>query len=292
MTTKHLPTPNTTYATPAVAAILEPYFEAKTGQDVEGLMSFYAKERTSHNDAVIGWTNIGWEALRDLFAQYMPTFGDGRSYATQVLGDENSAVVFVTNEAAVFGGDMRGISAVDFQDGKITRFVDYWDARHFGTRAANGMAVPAGEFPRTFGEDGLPDRAAPRMRETVDALTGALAAADADRAAALFADDAVLDDFALRIRVRAKPAITRYLGRAIDTLPYGPEATVRRVLGDGRGGGYEWVNPAGPIPRGITALGLDEDGLIEQLSVVYDAALLDDDELAAAMGRVPDPREE
>ncbi|CAA9406629.1 MAG: hypothetical protein AVDCRST_MAG03-1568, partial [uncultured Rubrobacteraceae bacterium] len=107
MTTKHLPTPNTTYATPAVAAILEPYFEAKTGQDVEGLMSFYAKERTSHNDAVIGWTNLNWEILRDLFAQYMPTFGDGRSYATQVLGDENSAVVFVTNEAAVFGGDMR-----------------------------------------------------------------------------------------------------------------------------------------------------------------------------------------
>ena len=45
------------------------------------------------------------------------------------------------------------------------------------------------------------------------------------------------------------------------------------MLGNDVGGGYEWTNTGGPIPRGITALELDPWGKIERFSAVWNGAL-------------------
>lgn len=279
MATIILPKPDTAFATPAVAALLEPYFRAKSEHDVARTMNHYARERMSHNDATLGWRWSSWSALHDLFAQYMPGWGEGVSYATQILGDENSAIVLVVDTPELFGGEVRAISAVDFRDGKIARFVDYWDGRHFGASVTEQMRVAADEFPATFGEDSLPEQAAPGMRDLARRLDGVLSAARAADAAELFAPDATLQDFALRVELRGRRAIGRYLERAVETLPYGPHARIRHVVGSRRGGGYEWINADGPVGRGIVALGVDDVGLISQFSVVYDGSLIDDEDL-------------
>lgn len=287
---RRLPAPEATYATPGLAARIAGYYDAKSAPDSERVMSYYSRAHTSHNDAVLGWTNPTWQQLHDLFAKYMPGFGTGVSYATRVLGDERSGIVYMVDTPELFGGEILAISAYDFDDaGKITRVNDYWDARNFGAAKVATMKLPASKFPATFGEEGLPTRAAPEMQQLVARLSGALAAGRAGDVAALLSDDVVFEDFALRAQVRGKAAATRYLERAITTLPYaGPGAGVRHVVGSARGGGYEWTNARGPVPRGITAIGVGRDGRIAQLSTVYDAAYLSDDALAAAQRRTLD----
>ena len=53
----------------------------------------------------------------------------------------------------LFGGEMRLISSVDFQNGKIVRWVDYWDGRHFGSALTNSLRTPANQWPVDFGEN-------------------------------------------------------------------------------------------------------------------------------------------
>lgn len=284
-----LPIPESTYATPGLTARMVGYFQAKSEPDLEGVMSYYSRTRTSHNDAVLGWVLPDWQTLYDLFATSMPNFGTGVSYATRVLGDERSAIVYMVDTPELFGGEILAISAFDFDDeGKISRVNDYWDARNFGVEKADTMKVPADQFPDTFGEQGLPNRAAPELQRLVAQLHAALRTgriADVER---LLSDDVVFEDFALRTQVRGKAAVTRYFERAITTLPYGPGAGIRHMVGSARGGGYEWTNTAHPVKRGITALALGEDGRIAQISTVYDASLLRDGALLAAQRRVLD----
>lgn len=271
------PEPDTTFATPAVAALLEPYLRAKSERDVERTMGHYAREQTSHNDATLGLSVTSWSAVRDVFTQLMPGWGEGVFYATQLLGDENSAVAFEVVTPEILGGEIARISPVDFRDGKIARIIDYWDGRHSG--AAAEMRVAADEFPATFGEESLGERAAPEMRRLARRLNEALSASHAAGAVDLFAPDATLQDFALRVELRGRRAIGRYLERAVETLPHGPGARIRHVVGGRRGGGYEWVNADGPVGRGIIALGVDEAGLISQFSTVWDGSLIDDEAL-------------
>ena len=47
----------------------------------------------------------------------------------------------------------RGTSAVTLdQDGKVIRWIDYWDGRHFGAELAAKMRTPADKFPTNFKE--------------------------------------------------------------------------------------------------------------------------------------------
>ena len=277
-----LPVPDGAYATPALVERLADYFEAKTSASPDAVMGFYARPATSHNDATVGWVTSGWDAQHALFAHAMTSFGEGASYSTQAWGDERSAVITMIDTPELFGGEIRAISAADFDaEGHIVRMTDYWDGRSFGAAGVAAARVPAEQFPTSLGEDVVPTQAAAEMQDLVGRLNAALAAGDAAEAAALFDTNATFEDYTLRAKLRGRPAIERYLERALASAPYAQEPTIRHVLGSATGGGYEWSG-TGPVGLGITALGVGVDGEIEQLATVYDGLLLSDDELRAA----------
>ena len=270
-----------TYASPAVAQLIRDYHDAKSRYDVDALMSFYSRDHLTYADAVLGWIGVSWDAANEVFGQMMPGWADGVSYATAVLGNEHSAIVVVRDSPELFGAEILALAAVSFDDdGKITRWVDYWDSRHFGLSLAAQMRVPVEAFPQSFGEETTPNSANSEMDSLVERLVASLSRSDAAGASALFGVDSVLEDMTAHTAVRGRAAIERYLTRIITQLPYGTGVGVRQVLGSATAGGFEWVNPGNDAKRGISAVSLSEDGAIAQMRSVWDGALVDDQTLS------------
>lgn len=269
------------YCSTELAGCLTAYCATKSKADREATMAFYRRDHAGHYDAVLGWSCPTWDDIDKLYAQYMPSWGGGRVYATQLFGDARSGVACITETPELFGSEIRAISAVDFQDGEIIRFVDYWDGRAFGKEAADEMRVSEADFPADFGEDAVPPTASPARDSVVAHLVGALAGQGFD-SAALFSNDATVEDLTLRTCVRGEAAITRYLQRSARHTPYGLGAQVSHVLGDEIGGGFEWRNPTADVPRGIVAFGADrQTGLLASVKVVWDGSLISAPTLSA-----------
>ena len=77
----------------------------------------------------------------------MPTWAPpARSYATKILAGSESALVHMVDTPEMCGGELRILAAVDFADGQIVRWIDYWDSSAYDSR---------------------PVRPAPRRRPTV-----------------------------------------------------------------------------------------------------------------------------
>ena len=115
--------------------MFETFFETKTACDVEGTMAYFSPDLASYIDATLGWDFDSYDALKAVFEQYMPNWSPpARSYATGVLANETSALVHMTDTPELFGGELRILAAIDFADGKIVRWVDYWDPRRSTTR--------------------------------------------------------------------------------------------------------------------------------------------------------------
>jgi hypothetical protein len=110
-----------------LAATLERFFTTKTSCDVEGAMSYFAPDLVTYTDATLGWAFDSFQELRNVFEQYMPgRKPPARSYATAILSNDVSALVHMVDTPELFGGELRILAAVDFCDGKIVRWVDYW----------------------------------------------------------------------------------------------------------------------------------------------------------------------
>jgi hypothetical protein len=237
-------------------------------------MGLHHPDRVAYYDAVLGW---GWpthEALRAAFGEYMPQWGpEGKSYETRIIGDERSAVVMMTNTPHLFGSEIRALASVTFDDGRIVRWVDYWDGRHYGTEQAAAMRVPAAQFPGSVGSETTSDTTDQRVRATATALIGALNSADPSRITAQLAPDVVWEDLPLHLSLHGRKAVGRFLEARGRSLPYGPGASVLRVVGGGAGGGVEWTS-TGPVARGILAFELTDDGLIWRLTAQWDGSQL------------------
>ena len=264
------------------------YFTAKTSKDIELTHAHFHPDKTAYFDATLGW---GWTTnadLRKVWEQYMPGWtAEAKSYPTQILGDLISAVVFMTDTPELFGGEIRAIAVIDMEDGKIVRWVDYWDGRGFGnTDLVRSMRVPEESYPHELGASTVTDRDG-KIAEAAQKLSAALAAGDANRAGELFAYDAQFEDMALRTHIRGQAAITRYLQRAMPDLPYA-QASIRHIVGTDQGGGYEWHAEGGAAPRGATALELSRDGKITKFTVVWDGSLLDDTTITATAAHAID----
>lgn len=139
-----------TQASPAVGRLLSDYLETKSRHDVDATMEFFSKDELVYSDATLGWITT-WESLRGIFSQFMPNWGDGVAYATAVLGDERSAVVVMRDSPELFGAEILVLAAVDIDgEGKITRWVDYWDGRHFGLTLLRELGgTPEESFPES-----------------------------------------------------------------------------------------------------------------------------------------------
>jgi len=271
---------DTSHATAAAAAFFRSFFTAKTSRDIEATHAHFHPEKTVYFDATLGWALQANGDVRKMWEQYMPQWPAGaKSYPTQILGDMTSAVVFTTDTPELFGGEIRTISVVDLEDGKIVRLVDYWDGRGFGAELAGSLRVPADAYPHDLGASTVTSRPGPVATAAAE-LTAAFAAGDTDRAGGLFSYDAVFEDMALRAQLRGQAAIVRYLRRALPGLPYA-RASVRHVAGAGRGGGYEWRADGQPVAVGAAALELSGDGKITKFTVVWDGSLLDDRAITA-----------
>jgi hypothetical protein len=233
-------------------------------------MAHFARSPMFYTDATLGWYMPTWDALRAVFQEYMPNWPKtARSYPTRVIGDERSAVVMFTDSPELFGHEIRIVAAVDFRAGKVMRQVDYWDGRHFGIDATNQLRVPASQYPPTYGEDVVDSQSSPVVRSVAARLV-------AGDFAGLFADDAVLEDLALRVEIIGRQAIEDYLRRAWASLPYGPGAAIRHTVGSAQGGGYEWTHRGAAVDHGIVAFELDGQRRITRLTTTWDGAALSD----------------
>lgn len=267
-----------THATKKSAAFFHSFFMAKSRHDVEGTMNHFSKSTLTYIDATLGWPFYTHGALKDVFVQYMPKWpATGLSYPTRILGDERSTLVAFTDTPELFGAEIRILAAIDIKDGKVVRWVDYWDGRHFGAELATEMRTPSDKFPTDFKEATVPGNASPKIRAAANKLHAAFAGNDAKAAAALFSSDAVYEDMTLRTQILGRLAIERYLGRALDKLPAGAGSSMLHVVGGDMGGGFEWQTAPAyrtTVRRGITAIALDQDGKVLRLTTVWDGAMV------------------
>ena len=237
-------------------------------------MSYFAPDLVTYTDATLGWDFDSFQALRNVFEQYMPGWKPpARCYATAILSNDVSALVHMVDTPELFGGELRILAAVDFCDGKIVRWVDYWDAVPYDEQLYAQFRTPGARFPRDLKDAEVPTQAAPELVAAATALQQAFAAGDASAAADLLHTDVVLTDMSLRAQLIGRIETARYLGRVLASVPYGQSSSLRHVVGGTASGGLEWT--AGPDHRGlvgITALELDAGQLITKVTSVYDSA--------------------
>src|ERR1700677_5398602 len=213
---------DTSHATPEAAAFFKSYFTAKSEHKPVPTTDHFSEAHLTYIDAALGWPFYSKKGMTELFEQYMPKWPPtGLSYPTRISGDTRSALVAFTDTPELFGGEIRILAAIDFKDGKIVRWIDYWDGRSFGAETAAKMRTPPDKFPINFDYDVASDGASAKIKDVAQKLATAFAAGDAQAADALFSYDAVYMDRASRVRVLGKLAIGKYLSRTLANLPYG-----------------------------------------------------------------------
>jgi hypothetical protein len=267
----------TEHASPETAHLFEAFFAAKSEHDVSETMRFFSPAMFTYTDATLGWPMNSFAALQALFQNYMPKWPPAAlSYPVRILGGPQSALIDVIDTKELFGSELHVLAAVDLKDGKIVRWVDYWDGDAFNATAYQQMRTRQEKFPTDFQEQQVGEDSSNRMRSIAFRLQSALAKGDADAAAALFSSaEAVYEDRVLHCEVLGQAAIGRYLGRVLPRVPFGTGAMLRHVVGGDRGGGFEWIAAAASkqLP-GVMALELDGEGKITRLTVVYDGRQL------------------
>jgi len=246
-------------------------------------MSFFSPSLVTYIDATLGWDLDGYDTLKAVFSQYMPNWSPpARSYMTGVFSNESSALVYMVDTPELFGGELRILGAVDFADGKIVRWVDYWDASSFDATLYSQLRTPAESFPRDLKDRLVPTQAASELVAAATTLHDAFTAADAAAAAVLMHTDVVLEDRSLRTQVLGRIETARYLNRVLADVPYGQSSRLRHVVGGG--GAFEWTSgPDGGELVGITAVEIDADGLLTRITSIYDSRQLTADTKTALL---------
>jgi hypothetical protein len=271
---------NVSHATPQAAAFFKSYFTAKSEHKPAATTDHFSEAHLTYIDATLGWPFYNKKGMTDIFEAYMPKWPpSGLSYPTRISGDNHSALVAFTDTPELFGGEIRILAAIDFKDGKIVRWIDYWDGRSFGAETAAKMRTPPDKFPTNFDYNVASDGASPKIKDTAQKLSAAFAAADGAAAAALFSSDAVYADRALRSRILGKLSIEKYLNRLLAKVPYGADAKLVHVVGSDQGGGYEWTNENSSVRRGVIAIDLNSAGQIERLDTTWDNGVMSDADL-------------
>lgn len=273
---------NTSHATPQAAAFFKSYFTAKSEHKPVATTDHFSEAHLTYIDAALGWPFYSKKGMTDLFETYMPKWpAAGLSYPTRISGDTHSALVAFTDTPELFGDEIRILAAIDFKDGKVVRWIDYWDGRSFGAETAAKMRTPPDKFPSNFDYDVTSDGTSAKIKDVAQKLSTALGGGDAKAADDLFSNDAVYLDRALRVRVLGKLAIGKYLSRVLATLPYAKGAKLAHVVGSDQGGGYEWTNADSSVKRGIVAIDLNSAGQIERLDATWDNGVMSDADLQA-----------
>ncbi|KAM0435842.1 hypothetical protein ACHAPT_002733 [Fusarium lateritium] len=278
---------DTSHATPALVELLRHYFEAKSRHDADEWIKDFDTSRITYIDTVLG-LHLNAANFEATTKAIVASWGaDAKSYPLRIIGDTHSAVMYFEDTPAMFGSELRGVSALDMENSKVVRQVDYWDGRRAPLAETR---VPESQYPTGFGEEAVQRAPNPVLQGIVNELHAALSTGNSSAAAALFDSDAVWEDRTTRTLLDGRLTIGRYLARAFSSLPYGVGATVRHVVGSEQGGGYEWIGGAGAAARhGMTALKLNKDGLITWVSAFWDASYASDATIATLVGLAIEP---
>ena len=273
-----------------LAELLSAYFVAKSSHDLEGVMRHYSRDVTTFTDAIMGWAINGYDAVEKSYEEVMGQFGDGRSYPTAIRGfmkDGNgSAVMEVTNTPEIVGSELHMISSVDLREGKIVRWVDYWDSVSFDDGIYEEKRAPNDQFPETYLEDQVGRCNTPSSATAGSRLSALLSDGDSEGAANLFDYDGIFEDRAARVQIVGRSEIGSYLERVLQIAPFGFGSKVRHIVGGEDGGGLEWIaGPHTPVRDGITSLAFGDGGLIKTATTVYDSRQLGEDGRAALVLR-------
>ncbi|KAJ3474284.1 hypothetical protein NLG97_g9914 [Lecanicillium saksenae] len=263
-------------ASPEVADFFFGFYTAKSEHNISRFMTFFDPVTASYADVSLGAQFRNVSALRDGFTGVFADMQPGSiAYPLQVVGDMDSAIVASVDTPGMYGTEVRLLSVFDFKDGKITRALDLWDGRKSPIIEGRGQD----EYFDNLGLDNVHTSPDPSMQALVSKLNSFLSKGDAAGAQSLFSYNAELVDSTLRTRLVGQLAIGRYLQRAVSLLPYGEGATLRHVVGKGKGGGYEWKSVQGRGIYGLSLIELDEKGLIKRYVTLWDGSRVRDRQL-------------
>lgn len=251
-------------------------------------MAHFSPNLVTYTDATLGWNLGGFDDVKEIFELYMPKWpASGKSYPTRILGGPNSVLVAFTDSPELFGGELRILGAIDLKNGKIVRWVDYWDSRSLDAAVDAQLRQPSDKFTTDLKEAAVGENASAKLRAVAADMQRAFAASDAKTAANLVSYDAVYQDMTLRTQIRGRAAIERYLTRVLAKAPFGANSKLRHVVGNDLGGGFEWIGSNGLA--GVTAVSLDTEGKVINITTVYDGRLLSDADLKSLVQLSLDP---
>ena len=266
---------DSSHAAPETAAFFTSYFTAKSRHDAAKTMAHFSPDLITYTDATLGWDLGGFDGVKKIFDLYMPKWpASGKSYPTEILGGPGSALVSFTDTPELFGGELRIVGAIDLKNGKIVRWVDYWDSRSLDHAVDAQLRQPPGKFATDLNENAVRNSASAKLQVIAAQMQKAFTGDDAKAAAGLMSYDATYEDMTLRTKVRGRAEIERYLARALAKAPFGSGSKLRHVVGGDLGGGFEWLASSGVA--GITAIRLGADGKITVMTTVYDGRLLNE----------------
>jgi steroid delta-isomerase-like uncharacterized protein len=99
-------------------------------RDVEALVEIHTEDCEVGNVAV-SQTFRGHDGLREFWTNYRKTFGEMKSTFRNVFATEEGAALEWTTEGTSNGEDVSydGVSILEIEDGKVRRFMAYFDTR-------------------------------------------------------------------------------------------------------------------------------------------------------------------
>lgn len=110
---------------------VEALWKLEEDRDVEELVEIHAEDCTTGNVAV-PQTFDGHEGLREFWTNYRNTFDDMKSEFHNVFadGDGHAALEWTTEGSANDNTvSYQGVSILEIEDGKVKRFMAYFDPR-------------------------------------------------------------------------------------------------------------------------------------------------------------------
>jgi steroid delta-isomerase-like uncharacterized protein len=110
---------------------VEALWKLEQDRDVEALLDIHTEDCDVGNVAVAR-TFSGHDGLREFWTSYRDTFGDMKSEFRNVFADEEGhAALEWTTTGKANGNEISydGVSLLEIEDGKVTRFRAYFDPR-------------------------------------------------------------------------------------------------------------------------------------------------------------------
>lgn len=144
--------PDTSHATPALAAHIRGCFQAKSDKNLDRQISCFSRTRFTYIAAILGRHWYAWQDMRTAPAGWYPLADRQQVLPHPAPGRHHQRHPRLHDTPGMFGpGQVRNFGGVNFgQDGRIERRVDYRDARRLGVADWQKEQEPPARWPTDF----------------------------------------------------------------------------------------------------------------------------------------------